>query len=67
MFFSVDEKTLKDIIENQKKRESQQAADAAASFEYDGHKLTFTDPPNGSVIIDSDPPLVTGVKEETSE
>lgn len=67
MFFRIDEKTLKDAIENQKKREEAAAKSAAATFEYDGHKLKFTDLPDGSVIVDADPPLVKEVKENTSE
>ena len=66
MFFPINEQVLKDIIENQKKREAEAKA-APPQFEYDGHKLKFTDLPDGSVIIDADPPLVTEVKETSSE
>jgi hypothetical protein len=66
MFFHINEKTLKDIIEQQKKRE-EAAANAEPVIEYDGHKLTFVDLPDGSVIMDSNPPLVKELKENTSE
>jgi len=66
MFFHINEKTLKDIIENQKQREAEKVQ-AEPTIEYDGHKLKFIDLPDGSVIIDADPPLVTEAKEASSE
>lgn len=66
MFFKFDEKTLKDAIENQRRREAEAQANAE-KFEYDGHKLKFFTAADGSLVVDADPPLVTEVKENTSE
>ena len=60
MFFRFDEKTLKDAIDNQKKRE--EAVKAEESFEYDGHKLKFLKGRDGSVIIDAEPSLIKEVE-----
>jgi hypothetical protein len=66
-FSSLDEKTLADIIANQRKREEKAKTGKAEKpgLMYDGHRLTFRDLPGGTVI-DSDPPLVTDVKGENS-
>lgn len=61
MFFKFDEKTLKDMIDNQRAREKA-AKDAAPKYEYDGHALTFFNGVDGSVLIDSNPPLVKVVE-----
>jgi hypothetical protein len=66
MFFQFDEKTLKDAIENQKRREAEAKANEP-KFEYEGHKLKFFHAVDGELIVDADPPLVTEVKEKTSE
>lgn len=58
-FFHINEKTLKDIIENQKKRDKEAFE---KSGQYDDHKLTFLQSFDGKAIIDSDPPLIKEVE-----
>jgi hypothetical protein len=63
-FFRFDEKTIADLIKNQKAREEAKKQEEA--LDYDGHKLTFTQAVDGNIVILSDPPLIVEVKEEVS-
>ena len=58
-FFHINEKTLKDIIENQQKRDKEAFE---KSGEYDGHKLTFMQGFDGKLIVDANPPLIKEVE-----
>jgi hypothetical protein len=59
-FFHIDEKTLKDIIEQQRNREAKR--ETGQTYEYDGHKLKFMTGIDGSIIIDAEPPLTKVVE-----
>jgi hypothetical protein len=68
MFFQFNEKTLKDAIENQRKREKEEKphkpAQPAPDLEYEGHVLTIVRGADGSTLIDSNPPLTKVLKVE---
>jgi hypothetical protein len=65
MFFHINEKTLKDVIENQKKRDEQafgKSGTVNQGHEIDGHVLQFFQGVDGSVIIESTPPLIKEIE-----
>jgi hypothetical protein len=65
MFFHINEKTLKDVIENQKKRDEEAFGKSGTQKqgpEYDGHALRFLTGFDGSIIIDAEPSLVKEVE-----
>lgn len=61
MFFKLDEKTIADIIANQKKRE-QKAEETKPVYEYDGHVLKFYMGRDGSTVVDATPPLIREIE-----
>lgn len=61
-FFHIDEKTLADMIKNQRAREEATKKEAEATLDYDGHKITFVQSVDGHTVILSEPPLIVEIK-----
>lgn len=70
MFFSsngFNEKTLRDIIENQRKREEAlKQEQPKPGLEYDGHVLQIFQGLDGSTLIEATPPLIKEIEGDKS-